>query len=431
MEIGIIGTGDMGKIYAREFSRAGYKVNCSDLPENRENLEKNLAGTGVNILDDGVAVSRSSDLIFYLVPIESLEKAVIHSGPSTKKDAIVSSGTSVMAPSVDAFEKYLPSDVNIINWHWLFGPSIKPQGQRTALVNHRSNKIAFQRGISAFETIKTKIIELPTYLEHDQITADTQAATHVGFESMGTAWKNMGIFPWENQTYFGGIDNIKVLMCLRIYVGKSHVYSGLAIHNFYAKQQIKQYANSVFNLFSLMIQEDEGKFRERILKVKEGIFNNGDSPILLDDKVMGNFSLEIPTKERTPNSHLSLLSMADAWYQSNVNPYKNMLCQTPLFRLRLGIVENLFRNSELLEETIQAALQDKKLRRDDLEFQTAVREWSTIIGNSDIASYHRHFNETKKFFANRIPEGKNKSDQLLEKLREYGPAQDRTADSSM
>ena len=54
MEIGIIGTGDMGKLYAREFARAGYRVNCCDLPENRGKLEKELEGTGVRILDDGM-----------------------------------------------------------------------------------------------------------------------------------------------------------------------------------------------------------------------------------------------------------------------------------------------------------------------------------------------------------------------------------------
>src|SRR3989338_6550137 len=144
MEIGIIGTGDMGKLYAREFARVGYRVNCTDLPENRELLEKDLAGSGAYILDDGIAVSRRSDLIFYLVPVEDVEKSVAKYGPSTRKNAIVSSGTSVMTPAVEAFEKELSKDVSVINWHWLFGPSIEPQGQRTALVNHRSNKRAYR-----------------------------------------------------------------------------------------------------------------------------------------------------------------------------------------------------------------------------------------------------------------------------------------------
>lgn len=418
MEIGIIGTGDMGKSYAKEFARLGCRVNCADLPEKRSELEKNLGIENVNILDDGIKVSRRSDMIFYLVPVEDIEKSVAEYGPSTKKDAIVSSGTSVMLPAIKAFEKYLPEDVNVINWHWLFGPSTKPQGQITALVNHRSNEYAYQRARDVFEKIGTKIIELPTYQEHDKITADTQAVTHVGFEAMGTAWKNMDSFPWENPTYVGGIDNVKVLMCLRIYGGKSHVYAGLAIHNPFAIEQIRQYAKSESDLFGLIIQEDEQQFRERINQAREHIFSDSNSHILLNDEIMKEFGLGISSKERKPNSHLSLLSMADAWHQTAVNPYDNMICQTPVFRLRLGIVEYLFKNTELLEETIQTALHDKKIRRDDLEFHTAVREWSTIIGNRDVSGYHRQFENTKKFFADRIKEGFGKSSELITRLSE-------------
>lgn len=418
MEIGIIGTGDMGKLYAKEFARAGYRVNCTDLPENRGQLEKDLAGSGAYILDDGIAVSRRSDLIFYLVPVESIDNVVAQYGQATRKDAIVSSGTSVMTPSVEAFEKYLPDDVNIINWHWLFGPSINPIGQSTALVRYKSSESAYQRARDTFEKIGTKIIELPSYQEHDRITADTQAVTHVGFESMGTAWKNMNSFPWENTTYVGGIDNVKILMCLRIYGGKSHVYAGLAIHNPSAREQVRQYARSESDLFGLMIQEDEQQFRERIQKAREAVFNGRNSPVLLDDKVMGEFSLGIQPEQRTPNSHLSLLSMADAWHQAGVNPYGNLICQTPPFRLRLGIVEYLFRNPELLEESIKTALFDKRIRRDDLEFHTAVREWSTIIDNGGVSGYHRQFETTKAFFADRLPEGMKKSGELIKRLSE-------------
>ena len=255
MEIGVIGTGDMGKLYAREFTKAGYRVNCSDLPERREQLERELAGSGVYILDDGTAVSRRSDVIFYLVPVEDVARVVEQYGPATRKDAIVSAGTSVMTPAVEAFGKYLPDDVNIVNWHWLFGSSVKPQGQSTAMVDHKSTPDAYKRIRDAADAIGTKIIDLDSYTEHDKITADTQAVTHVGFESMGTAWKNMGSFPWENPRYAGGIDNVKILMCLRIYSGKAHVYSGLANYNPSARPQIRQYAQSESELFGMAISE--------------------------------------------------------------------------------------------------------------------------------------------------------------------------------
>jgi hypothetical protein len=44
-----------------------------------------------------------------------------------------------------------------------------------------------------------------------------------------------------------------------------------------------------------------------------------------------------------------------------------------LFRLWLGITEYLFRNTELLEEVIDTAINDNTFRRDDLEFTFAAR----------------------------------------------------------
>lgn len=415
MEIGIIGLGDMGKLYAKEFVRLGYRVNGCDLPQKKSQLEQELQGTGVYVLEDGIAVSRRSDLIFYSVEAENIEKVVSQFGPSTKTRAIVAGQTSVKTPEIEAFDKYLPKDVNIVTCHSLHGPTVSPIGQNLAVIRHRSSDEAYKRALDTFEKLGSKIIEISTYQEHDKITADTQAVTHVGFESMGTAWKNAGVYPWENASYIGGIDNVKVLMALRIYGGKAHVYSGLAILNPFAKEQVKQYAASESELFKLMIQENEPTFRERIKRAGNFVFGNNDSQILLDDKIMKEFSLGNQTK-RKPNSHLSILSMVDAWHQLKINPYKNLICQTPVFRLRLGIAEYLFRNMELLKESIETALFDREIRGDDLEFHTAVREWASIIGHRDTEGYKQQFDSTKKFFENRIPEGMKRSNELIKRL---------------
>ncbi|MEK6879612.1 MAG: prephenate dehydrogenase [Nanoarchaeota archaeon] len=415
MEIGIIGLGDMGSLYAKEFAKQSYRVNGCDLPERRNQLERELQGTGIYILVDGIAVSRRSDLVIYSVEAENIKKVVYQFGPSTKTGAIVAGQTSVKTQEIEAFEKYLPKDVDIVTCHSLHGPTFNPAGQNLVVIRHRSSEEEYTRALETFEKLGSRIIEIPNYLEHDKITADTQAVTHVGFESMGTAWKNARVYPWENASYVGGIDNVKVLMTLRIYGGKSHVYSGLAILNPFAKEQVEQYASSESELFKLMIREDESDFRKRMKTAADFVFKNNDSPVLLDDNIMREFSLG-SQKERKPNSHLSLLAMVDAWHQLGVNPYKNLICQTPIFRLRLGIAEYLFKNPELLEESFKTSLFDKRIRGDDLEFHTAVREWASIINHRDIEGYKQQFEAAREFFKDRIPEGMKRSNELIRKL---------------
>lgn len=416
MNIGIIGLGDMGRLYAKAFADAGYSVCGCDLPENRAKLEEELDPYHIEILDNGTEVSRSSDLVIYSVEADSMARVVAECGPSTKYGAIVAGQTSVKTPEVEVFEKYLPADSQIITFHGMHGPGFKPRGQKLILIRHRAEDDAYQRMLDLFTAIGSDIVELEDYHQHDKIVADTQAVTHVGFESMGTAWKEAGFFPWENASYIGGIDNVKILTTLRIFSYKAHVYAGLAILNPYARQQVKRYAISESELFKLMIKEEEAAFRTRLYRARDFVFHESRKPIMLNDTVMKEFRLSQNHDLQKPNSHLSILSMVDAWYHLGVNPYDNLICQTPPFRLRLGIAEYLFKNEELLEESIETALYDKTIRGDDLEFHSAVREWSSIIGYGDMEGYKKHFNEVQSFFKGRLEEGNKQSAELIRRL---------------
>jgi prephenate dehydrogenase (NADP+) len=416
MNIGIIGLGDMGRLYAKAFAKAGYTVCGCDLPENRDRLEDELAPFGIRVMGNGSDVARANDLIIYSVEADRLEEVVAAYGPSTKFGAIVAGQTSVKHPEIAIFEKYLPADSQIITFHAMHGPGFEPKGQKLILIKHRADKEAYDRMLQLFTVVETDIVEIADYHEHDKIVADTQAVTHVGFESMGTAWKEAGFFPWENGSYVGGIDNVKILTTLRIFSYKAHVYAGLAILNPYARQQVKRYAISESELFKLMIKEEADAFRSRIYRAREFVFHESRKPIMLNDNVMKEFSLSQKPELQKPNSHLSILSMVDAWYHLGVNPYDNLICQTPPFRLRLGIAEYLFKNEELLEESIETALYDKTIRGDDLEFHSAVREWSAIIGYGDMEGYKKHFNEVQAFFSHRLEEGKAQSAELIRRL---------------
>nr|WP_317168581.1 prephenate dehydrogenase [Mucilaginibacter agri] len=416
MNIGIIGLGDMGRLYAKAFAKAGYQVCGCDLPQNRQKLEEDLSGFQIEILDNGTEVAAKSDLLIYSVEAEKLEQVVALSYQAIKPNAIVAGQTSVKSIEVTTFEKYLAPDVNIITFHAMHGPGFEPRGQKLILIRHRSDDEAYQRMLDLFTKLGTDVVELPDYHEHDKIVADTQAVTHVGFESMGTAWKAAGFFPWDNASYNGGIDNVKILTTLRIFSYKAHVYAGLAILNPYARQQVKRYALSESELFKLMIMEEEKTFRERIYKARDFVFHESRKLIMFNDQVMKDFSLADSNMHPKPNSHLSILSMVDAWYHLGVNPYDNLIAQTPPFRLRLGIAEYLFKNEDLLEESIETALYDKTIRGDDLEFHSAVREWSSIIGYGDMEGYKKHFNDVQTFFADRLEEGKKQSAELIRRL---------------
>jgi len=415
MRIGIIGLGDMGKLYALAFMKAGYEVCGTDVPHRLNELREEMPQQ-IEILSDGHEVSRKSDFIIYSVEAEKIEEVVSLFAKSTRYGAIVAGQTSVKHPEIAAFEKYLPADAHIVTSHSLHGPGFSTEGQTLVVIRHKATDEIYRRALEVYSALGSNIIEMKSYREHDKIVADTQAVTHMGFESMGSAWKNAGFYPWDNPVYAGGIDNVKVLTTLRIFSYKSHIYAGLAILNPYAQAQVREYAKTESELFALMIAEDEIAFRKKIYTAKNFVFNNRHKPLLLNRDIMDAFSMADKSHTRKPNSHLSILSMVCAWHNMQVNPYDNLICQTPPFRLRLGIAECLFKDEELLEETIQAALYDKSIRKDDLEFHTAVHEWASLIGYGDMKGYKAHFEAAKSFFDGRLEKARILSTEMIAKL---------------
>lgn len=116
-------------MYARRLNTGGHKVVVCDKPDGFSALATELAGTGIEVLRDGHAVSRVADLVIYSVEAAAITAVVREYGPSTKVGATVSGQTSVKAPEKAAFEKYLPQDVDIVSIHSLHGPNVTTEGQ--------------------------------------------------------------------------------------------------------------------------------------------------------------------------------------------------------------------------------------------------------------------------------------------------------------
>ena len=104
MKIGIIGLGDMGKMFAKIWAKnPDFQVYGCDLPQNYGNLKTELEPFGIEVLIDGIAISRLCDFILYSVEAENIEKVVAQNAPATKFGAIVAGQTSVKTPEIHAF----------------------------------------------------------------------------------------------------------------------------------------------------------------------------------------------------------------------------------------------------------------------------------------------------------------------------------------
>lgn len=410
--VGLIGMGDMGKMYAQRLSAAGWKIQACDREDKYEALRDEFAGnTNIQILPNGHYVSRSSDYIIYSVEAAGIDRVIAQYGPSTKLGAIVGGQTSCKDPEIRALEKHLPPDVDIVSCHSLHGPGVDPRNQPLVIIAHRAKPESVQKVEAVLSVLGSKHVHLSAK-EHDRITADTQAVTHAAFLSMGKAWHANTQFPWEMSRYVGGVENVKVNIMLRIYGQKWHVYAGLAILNPEARKQISQYARSVTDLYKLMLGGELAPLRERVLAAKAKVFGGEGDALwaarpLLNPDLLEQFSLgrkEYADDPPRANNHLSLLAMVDCWAQLGIVPYNHMVCSTPLFRLWLGVAEHVFRSPELLEDAIRVAHEDRTYRSDDLEFTFAARGWAECVSLGHFETWKNRFETTQEFFEPRFKE---------------------------
>jgi prephenate dehydrogenase (NADP+) len=115
IEIGIVGLGDMGFLYLKQFALSGYRINCCDLPSKYDEIKERINNSDfdssrVHVFHDGFGVVRRSDFIVYSVEAAYISDVVKQFGPATKLNAIVSGQTSVKEPEIKAFDAYLPED---------------------------------------------------------------------------------------------------------------------------------------------------------------------------------------------------------------------------------------------------------------------------------------------------------------------------------
>lgn len=271
---------------------------------------------------------------------------------------------------------------------------------------------------SLFDDFHSKKVYL-TAIEHDKITADTQAVTHAAFLSMGVAWMANNQYPWKIPKWIGGIENAKVNISLRIYSNKWHVYAGLAITNPQAHNQILQYATSTTELFKLMIEGRENELQGRLFAARDFVFGKlkkKHSQLLTDD-LLEKYSLSsAPPEGDRANSHLSLLGIVDSWFQLGIVPYDHMICSTPLFRIWLGVTEYVFCTPGLLEKVIKFVIHDHTFRRDDMEFVIAARTWSDIVHHGDFDLYRRTFEKTQKFFKPMFEEANKIGNEMIKTI---------------
>lgn len=416
--VAIVGLGDMGKLYSSHLRKSGYRVLGVDLPHRRAELEGFLNKNQIEWVDSPQILAEEADLILFFVESSKFAVALKPFKSSFgRKDVILGGQSAIKTFETDIVKKIAGHKQRFVGLHSLHGPSVSPQGQILLMIPQNLSAAETKSIQNILNSLGSKILKLATPKVHDSLMADVQVASHLAFLSMGSAWKESGCFPWSDGTYGSVVDQIKILMMLRIYSGKAHVYADLAMLNPFSKRYVRQFHKSCEEILSLGLKKKHSALKNRIESIRKKTKWNPRRTLILNDRALQRSQVLSPESRIAPNSHLSLIATADTWQKLRVDPYHHLLFQTPVFSMRLGIVERFFCDEALLTAASQSYAENPSVIEQDKAYVAAAHRWSKNILNMNRKAYLQEFESVKDYFASQLEQGLAKSTVLIESLK--------------
>ena len=163
--VGIVGFGQMGRFVGKLLAPLADVIAYDPAHSVRE----------PGVQRAGLSAAAGCDVVFLFPPIVRFEECCLQVAPHLRRGAIVVEGCSVMSVPTDLMRKHLPSDVDLVGCHPLFGPQSGAAGLRGFKVVLSAVRTARISEVAAlFTALGVEIVHM-TPDQHDRAMARTQA----------------------------------------------------------------------------------------------------------------------------------------------------------------------------------------------------------------------------------------------------------------
>jgi prephenate dehydrogenase len=269
MKVAIIGTGAMGRWFARFAAKnLGETMIVSRDFAKAERVANELgvrAGTEEK-------VAAEADVVLVAVPIAVTPEIVKSLAKQMGEGALLADIASVKSDVVDAMRK-LDADLELVSLHPLFGPgATSVKGKDFVAVPVRPGK--------RYAELKRRLVELGARVtemkaeEHDRLMASVQCMTHFVLISYLAAFKSMG----PERVKLVGTPMFATLQdfAKAISAGNSELYGELQVSNKYAKLARNALVNACFSLDKIFKANDIEAVR-KILKDAQDMWGKAET----------------------------------------------------------------------------------------------------------------------------------------------------------
>jgi prephenate dehydrogenase len=248
MKVGIIGgTGKMGTLFSRVFSRAGHEVQvCGRRSFSRC---RDLAG--------------DCSILMVSVPIRETVSVIRQIAPLLREDQILCDLTSLKTGPVAAM---LASRASVIGLHPMFGPTVSSlHGQTIVATPARIDDESLASFLSLFEREGARIT-ISTPEEHDRMMAVVQGLTHFVTLTVAETMRRLDASPEATEPYRSPVYQIEMGLVGRLLSQDPDLYGDMLRENPYIPPVLAACHESLGCIKLAIEDRDSGAFRELFIE---------------------------------------------------------------------------------------------------------------------------------------------------------------------
>ncbi|MEE9146415.1 MAG: prephenate dehydrogenase/arogenate dehydrogenase family protein [Candidatus Tectomicrobia bacterium] len=247
--IGVIGgTGQMGQWFERFFSAAGYTVLISGR-RTALTYERCIA---------------QSDVVIINVPIKNTLEVIAAVGRFFRPGQLITDNTSIKTQPVAAMLAAVPSGVEVLGMHTVFGPAVESLRHQNVVFTRTP---ASAERASEFENIFYKYGAKITYTDpehHDKQMAFHQNLEHFTKLVLAQVLRAQFGDPFEMDSYSSPNSRTSLITMGRILNADPDLYSEIQSHNLQGPAMIQTYLEAAQALGQALMAGDIDVFKEKM-----------------------------------------------------------------------------------------------------------------------------------------------------------------------
>jgi prephenate dehydrogenase len=257
MKIGIIGGSDgLGKTLIYYF-RDEFDVTISG--RDHKKGQKVADEMNVEYIESNKKLAGISDILIISVPINSTTSVIREVAPFMKKGSLMIDVTSVKEEPLKAMQENLPSNVEYIPTHPVFGPRTTELDNQVIVLTADKKGKWYERVYNYLASQNMRIIET-TPEKHDFMMSIVQVLTHFSFISTAYAFEKLKVDINETEDYESPIYNLMIDVIARIVAQNPYLTYNIQSMNSNGPNIRNTFADAVLELRDVINNADEDEF---------------------------------------------------------------------------------------------------------------------------------------------------------------------------